>query len=581
MKRFLFFIASFLLLFNIQDVSAASLTFTPKSNTIDFVFSVETNGPLAPNQYNGSSFELILYKGQFPQGAYSQNHSTQSVLGNNPLFGKKTLDTNGQIKWSVEVSPSTTYTARIAEFKSSSPINGTYITNPQTIVTTNPTVVPGKVEFSFQKNVSSTKVTGTFDLQTNPNAKDYTVQFQWSRVPMGSENSLNALKFEDFTNNTPPKIIAYKGHGNSSEMGVDNEGKYNLIIPNLTPSTRYNIRETISYGGYSITKDYIHTVGESNVLDTPEKIEDDFEKRSYRLLSPLPGFTVFMDPDLCAEQTAAGNTNQICDINDILNLGLEILIGIAAVLLVFRIIFEGYRLITSDIPFMKVEAKGKLWDALFGLLLILFSYVLLNTINPRLVSGMFKIDTVGISIEGDKELPVLISNSTPIHGSIYCPMSGGRNEIKRIAESFNNRTTYNLANGKSIENRSDGTVHLDCSGYVNAVLTCAGFKPGVDFINSGTANIFSNAESVNMKNAFTINGTNVIVNGKILNSGDLIGWPPSGGNAGHVFLYIGGGVFIDTHGPSGKVGKAISTWSAERLKSRYESRIKNVKRLSV
>ncbi len=469
MKRFLFLIVTLFFLIITNKVLANTLTQNVTENKIDFTFSVDTSGPM-PN--TAGTFELILYKGVFPGGEYNQAHASQSILGNNPISNRKTLDQTGKATWSVNVIPSTTYTARIVKFQNSGSLNGSYITEPQTIITPTPSITPthGNLEFDFIKRENRLRIKGTFDLNQNPNAKDYIIQFQSARVPMGEESSLNALKFEDFTDTVPTKYSAYKGHeGTAGGLGVDNDGKYNIPINNLSPSVRYNIREIINYGGYNTTKDYIYVAGEGTVLANPQEIEGDIEKRSYRLLAPFPGFTVFLDPDLCAEQTAAGNTTQLCDINDILNLGLEILIGIAAVLLVFRIVFEGYKLLTSDIPFIKVEAKSGLWDAVFGLLLILFSYVLLNTINPRLVSGVFQIDTIKMdgviqteAFDGEAEQTISgktikvtsskINYDKEFSNQNSCAGQNGTNQnpdpqtCQKIDDSI-----YNVASGKYVE----------------------------------------------------------------------------------------------------------------------------------
>ncbi|MEK7535832.1 MAG: pilin [Patescibacteria group bacterium] len=55
-------------------------------------------------------------------------------------------------------------------------------------------------------------------------------------------------------------------------------------------------------------------------------------------------------------------------------------------LAVLMIVIGGIQYTLSYIPGVKEEAKGRIWGAIGGLLLALFSYLILETINPRLVS---------------------------------------------------------------------------------------------------------------------------------------------------------------------------------------------------
>lgn len=64
-------------------------------------------------------------------------------------------------------------------------------------------------------------------------------------------------------------------------------------------------------------------------------------------------------------------------------------IGIAVTLAIFMIVFGGIKYMISDVPGVKVDAKSDIKNALLGLLLVLSSWLILNTINPDLVKFNF------------------------------------------------------------------------------------------------------------------------------------------------------------------------------------------------
>lgn len=268
------------------------------------------------------------------------------------------------------------------------------------------TPIPSGV-YSFTSKSDSVTLTGLLDTAKNPEFKNYRIYFQWAPTPIPGTNIPGAKPFEDFTDTTPPRFEASK-----TGVGVYTKGMYSITIPNVTPNTTYNLREII-----------VNDDGKADTTD-PRDIKDstfisdggigvgvkqnfdptkDFEDRSYRLLAPFPGLTVLMDPDLCAEQAAAGNTGHICDLNDFINFALLLLIGLGAALLVVRIIIEGFKYVTSDVPGLKITAKTHIWDAILGLLLVLSAFIILNTINPRLVENTFDVRRLEISVLQDDD----------------------------------------------------------------------------------------------------------------------------------------------------------------------------------
>jgi hypothetical protein len=192
-----------------------------------------------------------------------------------------------------------------------------------------------------------------------------------------------------------------------------------LTLPNITPNkdgsyefdiktngifndnTNYGLRLTFSSStgasaiyevkGVNTSKGYI-------IPETGKEAEDFLNKNSYRLLAPIPGMTMLLDPELCKLEQQK-DPGQICDINAFLNFLLQLAIGAAAVVLVVRIIISGYGYMLTDVPYIKVKLKGQFIEAMIGLVVALSSYLILNTVNPKLVSNNIKIGVASFEVE--------------------------------------------------------------------------------------------------------------------------------------------------------------------------------------
>lgn len=77
---------------------------------------------------------------------------------------------------------------------------------------------------------------------------------------------------------------------------------------------------------------------------------------------------------------------------DYASMAFKSLLAIAVALAVIQIVLGGFAYVTSAIPGVKSDAKGKITAALTGLALLLFSWLILNTINPDLVNWKLKLD---------------------------------------------------------------------------------------------------------------------------------------------------------------------------------------------
>jgi len=73
------------------------------------------------------------------------------------------------------------------------------------------------------------------------------------------------------------------------------------------------------------------------------------------------------------------------DLSGYLNTAIAIFIGICAVLAVIMIIIGGLEYMTSELISNKEHGKERITNAIFGLLLALGAWTILNTINPNLL----------------------------------------------------------------------------------------------------------------------------------------------------------------------------------------------------
>ncbi|MDD2935447.1 MAG: hypothetical protein PHX25_03155 [Candidatus Pacebacteria bacterium] len=69
--------------------------------------------------------------------------------------------------------------------------------------------------------------------------------------------------------------------------------------------------------------------------------------------------------------------------------------GVAILLAVFQLSYGGFKYLTEESFTGKTNARSKINNAVYGLVLIFVSYLLLNFINPDLVNIEFKIPEVG------------------------------------------------------------------------------------------------------------------------------------------------------------------------------------------
>lgn len=97
----------------------------------------------------------------------------------------------------------------------------------------------------------------------------------------------------------------------------------------------------------------------------------------YYPLAPLPGQADKIDT------TTSGDSD--CPFGNYLNILIKLFIGICAVLAMIKIVLGGMQYMTSELSSGKEDGKNSITSAVFGLILALGAFAILNTINPELL----------------------------------------------------------------------------------------------------------------------------------------------------------------------------------------------------
>lgn len=233
-----------------------------------------------------------------------------------------------------------------------------------------------------------------------PEGSNYTVSFSFDTTKHGITSPIpfSAISVSGgvYIKTNNERIISI------SPKQPDSMGLFRHAIPSggLNPNTEYEVRLSFSGNGKTETVTPFVFTTQKTATPTAKPKNDPNE---YELLAKLPGLTRILDPVACQEAQAQ-NPGEICDINGFINFMLQLIIGICAVVLVVRLIIAGYAYMTTDVAFVKMGAKNTFTDALIGLLVALSSYLILNTINPRLVKNSFSIDGVNFEVEQFSEI---------------------------------------------------------------------------------------------------------------------------------------------------------------------------------
>src|SRR3989344_4112489 len=131
-----------------------------------------------------------------------------------------------------------------------------------------------------------------------------------------------------------------------------------------------------------VDKNAVAITNQENTTDT---------NTTYTPLAPLPGLgdTIQTDPGCEVDKDGnviPGSCTNPCPFGNYLNIIIKLIIGIAAVLAMVMIVMGGIEYMTSDFISSKEAGKDTIRNAILGLLIALGAYLILNTINPQLLS---------------------------------------------------------------------------------------------------------------------------------------------------------------------------------------------------
>jgi cell wall-associated NlpC family hydrolase len=236
---------------------------------------------------------------------------------------------------------------------------------------------------------------------------------------------------------------------------------------------------------------------------------------------------------------------------------IKIFIGLCAVLAVVMIVIGGIEYMTSELVSSKEAGKERIRGAIFGLLLALGAWTLLNQINPDILNtnlSSLQNVTVDVIVGGESSTPfgTGLNSQSLASAKINCSTN-----LETTANSFIGNSTYSQTYRNTVN--PNGTVVVDCSSFVDQVYQCSKLPiPG-----STTTEIFDTT-----KGATKITAQDL----QTLKVGDLIGWK-KGDTAGqvetdgHVMMYIGNGMIIDAMGgtTNGVTKRLLKDITAARL----------------
>ncbi|MBP6912006.1 MAG: hypothetical protein KBB88_02295 [Candidatus Pacebacteria bacterium] len=192
---------------------------------------------------------------------------------------------------------------------------------------------------------------------------------------------------------------------------TSNTGKFTITLSGLNPEnipslTYYyqivdNDSTLLKSGEFLAT----YTTKAVEVADSGSSVSST-SGTSYTLLAPLP--IKGAESGTISIGSNDGPNGPNFDFGDYINGLLTFAIGIAGALAVVMIVVGGIQYMSTDNFGEKMEGKGRIMNAVGGMLLLIGAYMILNTLNPNLIDFNFKINQV--TIEAD---PILDASTAP------------------------------------------------------------------------------------------------------------------------------------------------------------------------
>ena len=137
----------------------------------------------------------------------------------------------------------------------------------------------------------------------------------------------------------------------------------------------YKIKKTALFVSFLVSIFFVGLMGAHIAHAGCTVIDPANPNGTYCLLAPIPGLTSSTD----------GSIDVTNGFGDYINRIIRIFIGLLSVMAVIMIVFGGIQYMISDVAGEKSAGKDRIMNAIWGLVLALASYMLLNTINPDFV----------------------------------------------------------------------------------------------------------------------------------------------------------------------------------------------------
>ena len=246
----------------------------------------------------------------------------------------------------------------------------------------------------------------------------------------------------------------------------------------------------------------------------------------YNLLAPIPCPTGSAGCD--ANNTLSTfDPSQANNLGIYLNLIVKIIIGICGVLAVVMIVMGGIEYMTSELVSSKEAGKERIRNALFGLILALFSWSLLYTINPDILKtdeSSLVAQTVTVDLDADtpQPTPTNATHTYPTPGMSGLPFGTVLTDqnMGAIAQLPSGASVYNSQCTSVGQSGCTSTRGLSLS-YINNILSnCPSCAPlsiqgGTEFwlhgFHSGSTSHVPNSATVDLAPTSAL--TNYILTG--------------------------------------------------------------------
>lgn len=208
--------------------------------------------------------------------------------------------------------------------------------------------------------------------------------------------------------------------------------------------------------------------------NTPPKEEETKKDPTYIFLAPLPCDDTKNIPGCVGgELTTFDPTNaqgENSKIGEYLNIMIRIFIGICAVLAVIMIVMGGIEYMTSELISNKENGKHHITGAIFGLLLALGAWTILNQINPDILNtDLSSLKTVEVEVTLDDSVPQTYDQTTKkykngiTHGADWLSIAGAQTTLPT-------GVTVNKAECAVVGNQNCTSIRGLRLDYINTIL---------------------------------------------------------------------------------------------------------------